>query len=53
MAVPTSSTRGSMARHSVARKRPVSHSTIGTESRSASTSISAITALRSGRRERR
>ena len=53
MAVPTSSTTGSSARQSVARKRPASQCTIGTPSRSASASISAIGPERSGRRPSR
>jgi hypothetical protein len=49
IAVPTSSTAGSSARQSTASIRPVSQWTIGTESRSATASISAITPERSGR----
>ena len=49
MAVPTSSTRGSSTRHSTASSRPVSQLTMGTPSRAATSSISAMTGERSAR----
>src|SRR4051795_3692021 len=49
MAVPTSSTTGSIARQRAASIRPVSQCTMGTRSRSATSSISAMTGERSGR----
>jgi hypothetical protein len=49
MAVPTSRIRPSPAAARADSRRPVSHETIGTPSRSATSSISAMTPVRPGR----